>query len=240
MPSREKMDLYDAITMYGRAIHWLICWIIFWPDFEEKESFQVESASLVANDPDLEYLPEAFHKQLANIIETFWKIQLNDLYPSECWSVKKFDDDKLNIKVEAKIFKPEIRLKKRIIVPDRFHIEDLSLYTKKMQYFNSNKQIDEKLLASKYMRAINWISFFGLIWPDFSDGEWHYIDMVNLICQDPDYHELPHILSEYFAQMLGVFWRIRLEDLSEDGDYYLYVCDDDPYEVFIEAKIKKE
>jgi len=93
----HKIDARQTALMYGRAIHWLSIFEVLWPDFEGRDYYRVEVAYIVVNDPDDKLLPPEFYSQIAQILATFWKIQLEDLYPAGDWSVTIQSDPEITV-----------------------------------------------------------------------------------------------------------------------------------------------
>lgn len=93
------LDAYQTALMYGRAIHWMSILEILWPDFAtfEDNVYTIEVAYIVCNDPDDDTLPDEFYQQIAMTIATFWRIQLDDLYPNGDWKVEIWPDDEITI-----------------------------------------------------------------------------------------------------------------------------------------------
>ena len=98
----SSIDAVSAATNFGRAIHWLSFFKVLWPDFKTHDTFRVEVGYLVINDPRESELPEVFYEQLCKILETFWRMQLSDLYPNGDWQVRIWDDPEHT--VTARIF----------------------------------------------------------------------------------------------------------------------------------------
>jgi len=88
---------------YGRAVHWLAVCDVLWPNFQQGDYYAVEVAYIAVNDPDEALLPDAFYQQLASILATFWRIQLEDLYPEGNWKVVIHDDPEMT--VDATIYR---------------------------------------------------------------------------------------------------------------------------------------
>jgi hypothetical protein len=100
-PSRKIEALPTAVN-YGRAIHWLSFFKVLWPDFSKIDEYRVEVGYLVINDPGESLLPVEFYDQMVLIIETFWEIQLSDLYPNGDWKVTVWDDPERSVTVRIK------------------------------------------------------------------------------------------------------------------------------------------
>ena len=92
----------QTIIMYGRAVHWMSILSILWPDFEHEDYYILELSTIVFNDPYKPELPVDFYKQLAHYITTFWRIQLEDLYPNGDWGVEMLDDPEMTIQVSIR------------------------------------------------------------------------------------------------------------------------------------------
>jgi len=99
-PQNSNIDSLQAILMYGRAIHWISILDIIWPDFEIMDYYIVEVAYIVINDPDEKDLPPNFFQDIAQMIAMFWKLQLENKYPSGNWSVDIDDDHELSVRAE--------------------------------------------------------------------------------------------------------------------------------------------
>ena len=95
-PGKDIHEL-NSIIMFGRAIHWLAIVNILWPRFEILDYYSVEVKYIVYNDPDSSHLPIEFYEQIRLILDTFWKIQLEDLYPNGKWEVKLHNDPEMTI-----------------------------------------------------------------------------------------------------------------------------------------------
>jgi hypothetical protein len=87
----------------GRAVHWLAIFEFLWPDFEQEDYYAVELGYIVFNGPEKDFLPDAFYQQLASILATLWRIQLEDLYPDGNWKVVIHDDPEMT--VDATIYR---------------------------------------------------------------------------------------------------------------------------------------
>lgn len=101
-PQKPNMDSLQAISMYGRAIHWIGILDIIWPDFEKKDYYAVEVAYIVVNDPDEKELPPIFFQYIAQMIAMFWKLQLEQKYPTGNWSVDIDDDPEISVRAEIR------------------------------------------------------------------------------------------------------------------------------------------
>jgi hypothetical protein len=102
-PQNQDMDSLQAITMYGRAIHWIGIFDIIWPDFDKIDRyFTIELSIIVITDPDKNILPPSFYEYLRNMIVMFWEMQLQTLYPQGDWSIAIDDDPEMTIELEIK------------------------------------------------------------------------------------------------------------------------------------------
>jgi hypothetical protein len=96
------IDARQVAVMYGRVIHWISFFQILWPPFEKEDFYMVEVSYLVWNDPDRDLLPEAFYQQIAEILKTFWTMQLTDLYPNGDWDVNIYNRGEIIVQAEIK------------------------------------------------------------------------------------------------------------------------------------------
>lgn len=84
----NEIDESQTAIMFGRAIHWLAMLNILWPDFEQKNNYQVWVKYLVWNDPRKAELSQAFYQQLALTLKMFWALQLESLRSIEEWVIR--------------------------------------------------------------------------------------------------------------------------------------------------------
>lgn len=99
-PEKEDFDPLGIATMYGKAIQWISILDVIWPDFEKMDYLTVDAAYIVINDPDDEYLPDSFHKYIAQMIAMFWELQLKEKYPNGKWLVDIDDEPEISVRVE--------------------------------------------------------------------------------------------------------------------------------------------
>ncbi len=97
------LDERDCAVLYGRASHWMSIYKILWPDFRTEDFYMIELYYIVDYDSSKKQTPDDLYKQIAQLLETFWTIQLNDLYPDGDWLVENcFDLEDL---VQATIYR---------------------------------------------------------------------------------------------------------------------------------------
>lgn len=63
----------------------------------KKDRDTIEVAYIIVNDPDNERIPKSFHKYIANMITMFWKLQLEQNYPTWKWEIFIDDDEEITI-----------------------------------------------------------------------------------------------------------------------------------------------
>ncbi len=95
-----SIDALQTAIMYGRAIQWISMLDVIWPDFESENYYFVDTAYIVANDPDKDALPQAFYEYIAKMIAMFWELQLRDKYPNGQWSVNIDDEPEMTVRAE--------------------------------------------------------------------------------------------------------------------------------------------
>ena len=102
---------------------------------------------------------------------------------------------------------------------------------------NPGKHLDAKQTALMYGRAIHWLSFLDILWPNFEAEEWVNLEVADIVVNDPDEEALPPSFYQQMAHTIAMFWRIQLEALYPDGGWTVEI-DDDP-EITIEAHLPR-
>ncbi len=122
-------------------------------------------------------------------------------------------------------------------IPKLYQLKQLPEFIR-FQQANSGKDLDEIDAAVKYGEAIHWLSLYEMLWPDFENVDYYQFEVMYIICNDPDFNQnnLPIEFYKQIAEILAMFWRIKLEDLYPNGEWSVEIRDDD--EMTVEAIIK--
>lgn len=96
----EIIKANQVAAMYSKAIDWFAIIGTIWPDFEKIDHCSIEVGYILGSDPENEKYPEELFIQIAETIAMFWKIQLENLYPNEDWSVIVHDDPEVTVVAE--------------------------------------------------------------------------------------------------------------------------------------------
>lgn len=91
------IDERAAALTFGRAIHWMSILSLLWPDFSDKDYYEVEVVYLVNSDPDDHLYPDAFYRQIAEVLSECWQSQLQALYSNGDFSVTIYNDPEISV-----------------------------------------------------------------------------------------------------------------------------------------------
>lgn len=125
---------------------------------------------------------------------------------------------------------PEYRLSRE------FRLQDVPEF-QRLQEGNPTHVIDELQSAIMYGRAIHWISFLDIIWPDFEKVDYFSVEVAYLVYNDPDRENIPPAFYKKIANDLAMFWKIQLTNLYAAGSWNVDIRDDP--EITVEAYIKR-
>jgi len=118
----------------------------------------------------------------------------------------------------------------------RFDINDVPEFRRFKAANPQNPSLDSWQTVFMYVQAIHWISILDMLWPDFDEKEYYSVEVAYLTINDPDDQDLPPSFYQYIAQMIAMFWEIRLEQLYPNGSWSVEI--DDDVEITVSAEIK--
>ena len=116
-----------------------------------------------------------------------------------------------------------------------FQLKDVPEF-QRLQAGNPTQVIDELQSAIMYGRAIHWISFLDIIWPDFEKVDYFSVEVAYIVYNDPDRENIPPEFYKKIANDLAMFWKIQLTNLYPAGNWNVDIRDDP--EITVEAYIK--
>jgi hypothetical protein len=117
----------------------------------------------------------------------------------------------------------------------RFNIQDIPEFQRFKEANPQNPNIDSLQAVLMYGRAIHWISFFDVIWPDFELLDHYAVEVAYIVANDPDRNSLSPAFYLYIAQMIAMLWELQLGQKYPSGDWSVAI-DDDP-EITVWVKI---
>jgi hypothetical protein len=120
--------------------------------------------------------------------------------------------------------------------PSFYKLSDVPEF-QRFQQVNPGKNLDEKQTALMFGRAIHWLAFFEIILPDFEKNDYYSMEVKTIVCNDPDDPFLPMEFYKHIAEMLKMYWTIKLEALYPQGDWVVAIHGDP--EITVDATIRK-
>jgi hypothetical protein len=121
-------------------------------------------------------------------------------------------------------------------IPKYYKLNDLPEY-KRFQQANPGKDLDAIQAAIMFGRAIHWLSISDILWPDFGNVDYFSIEVMDIVYNDPDRPNLPIDFYNQIAELLAMFWKIKLTDLYPGGDWDVTIHNDP--ELTVDAFIRK-
>lgn len=123
----------------------------------------------------------------------------------------------------------------KILIPKYYQLTELPEF-KRFQSANPGKELDQLQTAIMFGRAIHWLSFFDILWPNFEKINYYSVEVAYIVANDPDNQYLPKEFYNQIAGMLSMFWKIQLEDLYPNGDWNVEIHNDP--EITVDAHIR--
>lgn len=123
---------------------------------------------------------------------------------------------------------------KKLMTPKRFAINLLPEVVR-TQEVNPGNKLDEVQIAIMYGRAIHWLSFLDILCPPFEDVDCYFVETKYLVRNDPDYNELPVEFYRQVAEMLSMFWTLRLSNLYPEGNWKVEISENE--DMLVQANI---
>ena len=109
--------------------------------------------------------------------------------------------------------------------PHHYRLSDLPEF-QRFQEANPGKELREKQTALMYARAIHWLSICEILWPDFEKHDYYYVEVKYLAVNDPDEEKLPTEFYNQVAEILSMFWHIKLNAMYPNGEWEVEIHDD--------------
>lgn len=106
----------------------------------------------------------------------------------------------------------------------------------KFQSANPHNEIDSLQTAIMYGRAIHWMSFLDIFYPDFKKEDYIGVEVAHIVHNDPDRDNIPSAFYKEVAHALLTMWDLQLRNLYPNGDWIIEICDDP--EMTVQAHIK--
>ena len=123
-----------------------------------------------------------------------------------------------------------------LVMPESCKLEDLPEF-QRFQSSNPGKRLDEVQTAIMFSRAIHWISIYEILWPNFESVSYYSVEVKTIVFNDPDRQNLPPGFYKQVAEILSMFWRMKLESLYPNGDWEVNIHRDP--EITVDALIRK-
>ncbi len=116
-----------------------------------------------------------------------------------------------------------------------FKLSDVPEF-QKFQSANPNNEIDSWQTAIMYGRAIHWLSFLDIIYPDFKKEDCVFVEVAYIVHNDPDSEKIPPAFYKEIAHAIAMLWELQLKNLYPNGDWTVEIRDD--AEMTVQAHIK--
>jgi hypothetical protein len=104
-----------------------------------------------------------------------------------------------------------------ITKPNLFKLQDVPEFIR-FQNANPHHIIDEKQAAIMYGKAIHWISFLDIIWPDFQKNDFYFLSISQIIANDFE-DLLPKSFYLQIGETLKILWELELEHMYPNGKW---------------------
>jgi hypothetical protein len=111
--------------------------------------------------------------------------------------------------------------------PNFFSLKSVPEFIR-FQNANPQHKIDEKQVAIMYGKAIHWISFLDIIWPDFQNENYFYMELIYIVANDPEMSKLPKTFYLQIGETLKILWEIELIHMFPNGKWKINFYPDNP------------
>jgi hypothetical protein len=119
-------------------------------------------------------------------------------------------------------------------IPSLFSLTGLPEY-KDFISANDRTYMNPAGIIMGFGRAIHWLSIFEVIWPDFENEDFMYLEIAYLFANDPYEEVYQESLYHHTANMIAMFWLMQLEKKYPEGIWYVSMGLDP--EITLEAQI---
>jgi len=116
-----------------------------------------------------------------------------------------------------------------------FKLSDVPEF-QRFQSANPNNEIDSWQTAIMYGRAIHWLSFLDIIYPDFKKEDCVFVEVAYIVDNDPDREKIPPAFYKEIVHAISMLWELQLKNLYPNGDWTVEIFDD--IEMTVQAHIK--
>jgi len=123
---------------------------------------------------------------------------------------------------------------KSFVTPSFYKLRDLQEF-KNIELVNPGKEINEFDAMAVYVRAIHWLTLLEILWPDFEKENYYSVEVASIVNNDPGKSSLPKEFFTQIAEMLALFWKLKLENLYPQGNWIVQIHNDP--EITVDATI---
>jgi hypothetical protein len=107
----------------------------------------------------------------------------------------------------------------------------------RFQAANPQNKIDALQTAIMYGRAIHWLSFLDIVYPNFKKEDFISIEVAYIVHNDPDSENLPASFYKEIAHAISALWELQLSTLYPNGDWKVEIWDDP--EITVQAEVRR-